>query len=182
MSKIYDAIMKAQREREIQKKGKEQVVSVLEPGGVEATKGVTQKTPILGDEPQITPKRTKSVALFPRKSVTHVEVEQTLTNPNSLMAEQFRKLRNLVTTHNLASSLRSLLITSCMPGEGKTKVTMNLAATIAKGLDDSVILIDADLRRKRLSSLLGLAHTAGLSDVLEGKTVVQETFVSSESR
>jgi len=69
-----------------------------------------------------------------------------------------------------------------MPGEGKTKVSINLAATIAKGLDDSVILIDADLRRKSLSTLLRLGNSVGLSDILTGRAGIQETLVISENK
>ena len=97
-------------------------------------------------------------------------------------ASQFRKLRSIVTTHNLTSSLRSVLVTRCMPGEGKTKVAINLAAAIAKGLDDSVILVDADLRKKNLTSLLGLRNMPGLSDVLAGRSGIQETLVNTEIR
>jgi capsular exopolysaccharide synthesis family protein len=129
--------------------------------------------------PEILPKATRK-PLVSHKRITRVPIGKFVAKPNSIMAEQFRKLRTIVTTHNLTSTLRSLLVTSCMPGEGKTKVVINLSATIARGLDDSVILIDADLRRKSLSSLLGLRNTPGLSDVLAGKSGIPETLVNTE--
>ncbi len=67
-----------------------------------------------------------------------------------------------------------------MPAEGKTKVAINLSFTIAKGLDDSVILVDADLRRKSLSSLLDLRNASGLSDILVGRAGIQETLIPTE--
>ena len=100
--------------------------------------------------------------------------------PDSILAEQFRKLTSLIITHGMANSPRSILVTSCMPEEGKTTVALNLSATIATGLDHSAILIDADLRRRCLTSLLGLKDTLGLSDVLEERVSIEEIIIDTE--
>ncbi|NIO20549.1 MAG: hypothetical protein GTN76_07375, partial [Candidatus Aenigmarchaeota archaeon] len=151
MSKLYDAIMKAQREQQL-----------------EPRQETDRKAPLSDARPKITTKEVTKKPLLTRERIPRVNVGRFIAKPNSLMEEQFRKLRTAVTTNNLVQSLQTVLVTSCMPGEGKTKVAINLSAAIAKGLDDSVILIDADLRKKSLSSLLGLRNTLGLSDVLKG--------------
>jgi capsular exopolysaccharide synthesis family protein len=180
MSKIYDALLKAQKEQAAQEKELRSHEPQPKPQPVEPRQEAHQTTPFFDAVPEIIPKKATKKPPIPRKRIIRVNVGKFVAKPDSIMAEQFRKLRSSVTTHNLTSSLRSVLVTSCLPGEGKTKVVINLSATIAKGLDDSVILIDADLRRKSLSSLLGLRNTLGLSDVLAGKTGIQETLVNTE--
>lgn len=178
MSKLYDAIMKAQREQGAKKKVPKPLETVPEPQALKIEKEVDQKTPTESARPEITPKEKK--VQVGHKKITRVTVGQFVAKPDSLMAEQFRKLRGIVTTRNLTSTLRSVLVTSCMPGEGKTKVAVNLSSTIAKGLDDSVILVDADLRKKSLSTILGLQDTLGLSDVLAGRASIHEIVINTE--
>ena len=180
MSKLYDAIMKAQREQAAQEKGTIPSEPVPEPQASEPEKKADQETPFLDPRPRIAPKKAMRKPLVPHEKITHVTAGKFVAEPDSLMAEQFRKLRSIITTSKLVNSLRSVLVTSCMPGEGKTKVAVNLSATIARGLDDSIILVDADLRRKSLTSLLGLQNTLGLSDVLAGRASIQEILVNTE--
>lgn len=84
-------------------------------------------------------------------------------------AEQFRSLRSRIyqlrTTHNL----RTLLITSAAPSEGKTFVATNLAQAIVRQPDRRALLIDADLRRSSLHTFLGAPSVPGLSDYLRGE-------------
>ncbi len=174
---LYDAIMKAQQEEEALKKAR---IPQPKPQPVEPRQEVDQKTPSSDVRPKITPKETKKKPLLTQERIPRVNIGKFIAKPDSLMAEQFRKLRGIVSTQNLTSSLRSLLVTSCVPSEGKTKVAINLSAAIARGLDDSVILIDADLRRKDLSSLLGLRNMVGLSNVLAGRTSIQETLINTD--
>ena len=113
----------------------------------------------------------------PTKTVT---VTPLLADDQSLMGEQFRKLRTVFKVHHLGNDLKSVLITGLAPNEGKTTVALNLAASIARGLDDSTILIDADLRKKGLTSLLGLQETSGLSDVPVREAKIKDTLVQTE--
>lgn len=114
-----------------------------------------------------------------REGPAHVTLEESVAQPDSLMAEQFLKLRSTVAMLSKDKNIRSMLITSCLPGEGKTTVAINLAAAMAKGMDNSVILIDGDMRRKGLSSRSGLKDALGLSDVLTGKASLEESLVNS---
>ena len=58
-----------------------------------------------------------------------------------------------------------IMVTSALPGEGKTFVSINLAMSIAAELDRRVLLVDADIARGDLSHQLGLEGRRGLSDV-----------------
>lgn len=109
-----------------------------------------------------------------------VSVEASIAEQDSLMSEQFRKLRSVLNIHYLANYLRSVLVTSFIPDEGKTTVSLNLSATLAKSADTPVILIDADVRKKSISKLLGLQDNPGLSDILYGKADFEEVMVQTE--
>jgi tyrosine-protein kinase len=65
--------------------------------------------------------------------------------------------------------VRSLLVTSCGPREGKTTVAWNLARTTAMSTNRRVLLIEADLRRPTVATLRGLRHSPGLAEVLAGE-------------
>jgi capsular exopolysaccharide synthesis family protein len=83
-------------------------------------------------------------------------------------AEQFRTLRSRLYQLRGAQTLRTLLVTSSIPGEGKTFVTSNLAQAIVRQPDRRVLIIDADLRCSRLHVPLGAPSSPGLTDYLRG--------------
>ena len=180
MSRFYDALTKAQWKQSAHKKR----IIPFEPGpdpkAAGPEKEVDRETTFLDDTSEITSEKAAERARVAYERIARVTVKELVAKPDTLMAEQFRKLRSIVNTHNMANSLRSVLVTSCMPGEGKTKVAINLSAIIARGLDDSVILVDADLRKKSLSFLLGLQNTLGLSDVLAERAGIQEAIINTE--
>jgi capsular exopolysaccharide synthesis family protein len=64
--------------------------------------------------------------------------------------------------------LKTILIASGMPSEGKSFVAANLAMSMARNSVNNILLIDGDLRRPTLHNLLGAPNTPGLSDYLEG--------------
>ncbi len=84
-------------------------------------------------------------------------------------AEQFRTLRSRLYQLRGNQSLRTLLITSAIPGEGKTFVTANLAQAIVRQPDRRALIIDADLRCARLHLPLGAPTSPGLTDYLRGE-------------
>jgi len=83
-------------------------------------------------------------------------------------AEQFRTLRSRLYQIRATQPLRTLLVTSSVPGEGKTFVTSNLAQAFVRQPDRRVLIIDADLRCPRLHAPLGAPTTPGLTDYLRG--------------
>lgn len=60
-----------------------------------------------------------------------------------------------------------ILVTSSVPGEGKTYTSINLALSISQELDNTVLLVDCDVAKQGVSRMLGLENVAGLVDVLE---------------
>lgn len=84
-------------------------------------------------------------------------------------AEQFRTLRSRLYQLRGTQPVRTVLVTSSVPGEGKTFVTNNLAQAIVRQPDRRVLMIDADLRCSRLHIPLGAPSTPGLTDYLRGE-------------
>jgi polysaccharide biosynthesis transport protein len=83
------------------------------------------------------------------------------------LAEAFRGLRTSVLYDAGGSVPRTLLVTSSVPGEGKTTVSANLAISMAM-LDKRVLLVDADMRRPSLHRLFGVSRKPGLAEELSG--------------
>src|SRR5580658_4458341 len=83
-------------------------------------------------------------------------------------SEQFRTLRSRLYQMRASQSLRTLLVTSSLPSEGKTFVTNNLAQSIVRQPDRRVLIIDADLRCSRLHVPLGAPASPGMTDYLRG--------------
>lgn len=85
-------------------------------------------------------------------------------HPRSPAAEAFRSLRTNLQFSSVDRPLRTLLVTSSGPREGKSTVAANLAVVMAQG-GHRVTLLDADLRRPRLHRLLGVPNRVGMSDL-----------------
>jgi protein-tyrosine kinase len=84
-------------------------------------------------------------------------------------AEQFRTLRSRLYQVRSNQALRTVLVTSSVPAEGKTFVTTNLAQAIVRQPDRRVLMIDADLRCARLHVPLGAPSGPGLTEYLLGE-------------
>jgi protein-tyrosine kinase len=83
-------------------------------------------------------------------------------------AEQFRTLRSRIYHLQTEKSLRVILVTSPISGDGKSFVAMNLARAIVRQADRRVLVIDADLRSALLHSSLGAPVSPGLGEYLSG--------------
>jgi non-specific protein-tyrosine kinase len=84
------------------------------------------------------------------------------SHPRSLASEAFRNLRSSIDFSAQEHSLKTLLVTSSRPGEGKTTIASNLAAIFAQS-GKHVILVDADLRRPAIHRVVGLPNRLGLT-------------------
>lgn len=110
--------------------------------------------PILGQIPNFRPKRRD-----PHQPLLQPD------DPRYTFAESFRSLRSSLVFMPNESELRTLLVTSAIPNEGKSTVASNLAITMALA-GAKVLLVDADLRRGDIATLFGVDDTVGLSNVL----------------
>jgi protein-tyrosine kinase len=86
------------------------------------------------------------------------------------LIEQFRRLAATLHHAQQSNGLRSVMVTSAVPGDGKTLTAVNLALVLAESYRYNVLLIDADLRRPSIPSLVDLGDGSGLSDALRAPT------------
>lgn len=86
-------------------------------------------------------------------------------DPKSPISEVFRTLRTNIQFMSSSKKMKTLLVTSTFPGEGKSWVTSNLAVTFAQA-GKRVILIDADMRKGRQYAIFGVSPRPGLSNLL----------------
>ena len=88
-------------------------------------------------------------------------------DPKSPVSETFRTLRTNIQFMNSNKKLKTLLVTSTVPGEGKSWVSSNLAVAFAQA-GKRVVLIDADMRKGRVYNIFGVLPRPGLSNYLSG--------------
>ncbi|HKP84078.1 MAG TPA: polysaccharide biosynthesis tyrosine autokinase [Pyrinomonadaceae bacterium] len=86
----------------------------------------------------------------------------------SPLAEAYRHLRTSVLLSTAGRAPKSLLVTSSLPGEGKTTTAVNTAISLAQ-TGASVVIIDADMRRPRLQSIFDMRGNEGLSSILSSE-------------
>ncbi|HSQ24247.1 MAG TPA: polysaccharide biosynthesis tyrosine autokinase, partial [Pyrinomonadaceae bacterium] len=94
-------------------------------------------------------------------------------NGRSALAEAYRQLRTSVLLSTAGRAPRTLLVTSSLPGEGKTTTAVNTALSLAQ-TGVNVVIIDADMRRPRLRSIFDLPDQEGLSSILSSEMTNEE--------
>jgi protein-tyrosine kinase len=92
-----------------------------------------------------------------------------VANENIVAMEQCRVLRSRVRELMKAKAMRTVLITSAMPAEGKTFLSVNLAFAMSHIEKTKVLLVDADLRRPSVAHFLKMEPNAGLDSFLTGR-------------
>ena len=88
-------------------------------------------------------------------------------NAHPGLAESFRRLAAALLNAQRSAPIKSVMITSAAPSDGKTITALNLALVLSESYRRRVLLIDADLRRPTMSETLGLAAASGLTNVLK---------------
>ena len=114
------------------------------------------RRPVLGRIPRVSRRQLEDGALL------------ALQNPGSELAESLRLVRTNLDFMAVDDSVRSIMVTSCLQGEGKSFAVANLAVTMAMG-GKKVIVVDADLRRPRQHSYFSLRNDTGVSTVVTGQ-------------
>jgi exopolysaccharide/PEP-CTERM locus tyrosine autokinase len=146
MSKIYKALEKAEKERE------------------KKTSPLSEPEEMLFDEKeQIKPDLARGKIVTPDKKLI------SFSQPGSLAAEQFRKLRTHLLRLNSTDPPKTIMVTSATSGEGKSFVAANLAVNIATYFHIHALLVDCDLRNPQQAKWFNLKNGQGLSDYLKGE-------------
>jgi capsular exopolysaccharide synthesis family protein len=121
-------------------------------------------------------------SVIPRKFVDdpHLVVSH---NPGSPLSERYRRLRMRLEEGTPGSfPSRATLITSAVPGEGKTTTAINLALAYAESMKRPTLLIDGDLRRPSVARYIRPEPTIGLSEILAGEALLDHAlFKMSDS-
>lgn len=107
-----------------------------------------------------------------------------LENPKSPVAEAYRTFRTNIQFSSFDKELKSIVITSSGPGEGKTTTTCNLAVAMAQS-GKKVLLVDCDLRKSQIHKNFGLSNQQGLANILLKQLphteIIQRTYVENLS-
>jgi capsular exopolysaccharide synthesis family protein len=98
------------------------------------------------------------------EAVRHKIVSSRDTSP--LSVEQYRRLAATLHGLQVSSGLRTVMVSSALPRDGKTLTTTNLALTLSESYGRRVLLIDADLRRPSIHEVFGLDNKTGLAEGL----------------
>jgi capsular exopolysaccharide synthesis family protein len=104
----------------------------------------------------------------------------TVRHPASEAAEAYRALRVRLMQASARHRFKTVLVTSSLPGEGKTSTVANLGVALAQE-DRRVVLLSADLRRPRLQMYFPAGKT-GVADVLSGKRTALEALSSTQTK
>ena len=100
-------------------------------------------------------------------------------SPKSPITEAYRILRTNIQFLGVDAPIRTLVVTSSGPQEGKSTTAGNLGITLAQ-TGTRVLMVDADLRRPTLHKMFGQAYPTGLTSVLRGDSPLQDAVQATE--
>ncbi len=153
-----------------------------------------EKTPIIIPLPE-TPVQEKEKRQAPQETTVYKAPERTESqilstgiskkivayhNPASPIAEQFRVLRMHACSSERTRDIKVMAITSSANGEGKSVAAVNLGVVMAQDFGRPVLLIDCNMRKPAVDSLLGIRSDRGLADVLQGNLKLEEALVKTD--
>ena len=103
-----------------------------------------------------------------------------ITQPHSNYCEEYRSLRTQVLHKSQRQKLQSIVVASVNPSEGKSVTALNLSWLLAQTDGINALIIDSDLRMPSLTDYLGIETDKGLSDVLAGRTSLNDSIIKLE--
>ena len=122
-------------------------------------------TPVYGVIPKLLPNKTAGL--------------EVLSDPKGVYAEAMRTVRTNISFATAARSSSIILVTSSIPGEGKTTIASNLAA-ISAYAQHKTIIVNTDMRKARLYQVLGVSRRRGMSTLLSGRHSLEEVIQKTE--
>ena len=167
MSRIYDALQRADLERQAAK----------------GTDSTTDADPfVLPGAEALRPIKTGVIL----ENITQHSWKPSMASLPTLgdrgeSIEQFRGLRSQIYQFRDKAPLKTILVSSGMPSEGKTFVAANLAISLARNNNNTVLLIDADLRKPALHEILGAPNTPGLKEYLAGTAEMNDILQRNQA-
>ncbi|MFN7129487.1 MAG: GumC family protein [Brevundimonas sp.] len=143
--------------------------------GVGTTDDVERKLglPAVGSIPLVS-----SIAESADRGVSPIDFA--VKRPLSVFAESFRSLRTSINYAAGSQGCKVVVVTSALPGEGKTTTTVGLAQVSAIA-GSRVLLMDCDLRRRAVTRAMGLNAEAGLVELIQGKTTLEAIMTRDEA-
>ncbi|WP_455901195.1 polysaccharide biosynthesis tyrosine autokinase [Rhodococcus gordoniae] len=121
---------------------------------------------------------TGVVGVVPLDKARHEDPAIVFADANSGDAEAYREMRTNLQFLEVDNPPRAIVITSSLPSEGKTTTAVNTALVLAEA-GHSVVLVEADLRRPRVTKYLGTLGDAGLSTVLANQATLEDVLQST---
>ena len=103
-----------------------------------------------------------------------------LLRPQSLEAEQFNMLKTNLLFPPSGKRPRTVMVTSAVPGEGKSFVVANLAISIALNIDEHALLVDCDFRNPSIHKRFGFGEVKGLSDYLSQTATLNSVLLKTK--
>src|SRR5260370_5111686 len=196
MSRIYEALKKAESERKLDRRDPEldipnqpasaaMTTAVADPDDAVFAMPRFAEAPFVA-EPYIEPstRRAGGGSL----DVSKIQARPWAPSMPQLPAllergpavEQFRSLRSRIFELRDISPLKTILVSSGLPQEGKSFISTNLALSLARHKNSKVLLIEGDRRRYTLHQILGCESNPGLADYLAGKASVMDVLQRPE--
>ena len=178
MGKVYDALKRAEEQRKQRVHETAAVVPAFEPRAGE-TPGAPGPAPLRGRGRTLLPglARSRRAAPMPESAGAVNKRRITLLQPESFVAEQFRTLRARLDSLASTRPVRTLAVTSALPGDGKTLAAIGLAVVYSMQPGRRVVLVDCDLRQPAVASSLGVRVDAGLAEVLGDGAELEDAIV-----
>jgi protein-tyrosine kinase len=188
MSRIYEALQRAEAERQNAPEETPSRAAATWPTAVASLE--REELPFrlpdtvepTTEEPSAAPLfDTSFLAQIPRRTWTlAIDLFPSLQKRGSSV-EQFRSLRSRVQEIRGAIKLKTLMISSGLPQEGKSFIATNLAVSLALHRNSKVLLIDGDMRRSTLHHYLGCESKPGLSDFLASRASLAEIMQQADA-
>ena len=177
MSRIHEALKKAEQERAGSQAGQPNLAPARDTWPVEVPAPVVEQPgngSSNGQAATVSPVAFTDETLLSRATQRqwHPDAKTMLffgTEENPRWTEQFRTLRSRFYSMRERMPLRSILVASALPKEGKSFVAANLAQVLARQQGRRVLLIDGDMRVPSLHSVFGTTSSPGLGDYLLGE-------------
>ena len=196
MSRIYEALQKAESERKFERREPEFDIPD-QPASAAMTTAVAEPedrvfaNPRFVDAPAVTqpyPEPSTRRVVGDSLDLSRIPARPWALSLPQLPAlldrgpavEQFRSLRSRIFELRDISPLKTILVSSGMPQEGKSFISTNLALSLARHKNSKVLLVDGDMRRYTLHQILGCEPHPGLADYLAGKVDILDVMQRPE--